>query len=314
MEDKILEYPILENVYIDEKELNQYVNMKLDNIINAKIKKYIGQTYEEYIKNYIIINENIECWLWKDIPKNEIINSKIITEKRYDEIINYTNELKSSKIKDKNYYKHIINLHHINPIFDFGIDILAKKNEEYIFIQCKNYKKSISNSIIKSFNCIMNNHLNVNGRLYYSNNLSIRKLNRLKNIDYINIPYNDYTIDNYINEITFNTYTDKSIVQRLRNEYKEYKHKENIKNYIDSKKHNIYEIKDINDYLYSDLKWKYIFDELDEYIKLNNKLPPICNNLYEKINNFINYNENISNKYTEEWKKYKQMNPNIFEN
>jgi hypothetical protein len=39
--------------------------------------------------------------------KSYCVDSVEYLEKRYDEIINYTNELKSSKIKDKNYYKHI---------------------------------------------------------------------------------------------------------------------------------------------------------------------------------------------------------------
>jgi hypothetical protein len=314
MEENILKYPIFEETYIDEKELNQYINMKLDNIIDVKIKKYKGQKYEEYIKNYIILTENIQCWLWKDIPKNELINSKLVTDKKYNEIVNYISELKNGQIKDKNYYKHIINSNQRNPIFDFGVDILAKKNNEYIFIQCKNKETNIFNSTIKSFNYIMIKHPNINGRLYYSNDSKMTNINKLKNIEYINLSYNDLKLNKFINEFTYDVYTDKYLVEKLKYEYHQQKYKESIELYVHLKKKNTCILKDNNDYLYSDLKWQYIFNELDNYIKLNNKLPDHYDIIYDKIKNFINYNDKTINKYTEEWKKYKQIHHNIFTN
>ena len=80
-----------------------------------------GAMYEEFVCNKI--KETNEAWLWKYIPEQHLVDSKLITSR---------NEHRLKRKKGD-----------VNPLRDTGVDILQKTNDEYIFVQCKNYKNII---------------------------------------------------------------------------------------------------------------------------------------------------------------------------
>jgi hypothetical protein len=307
MEEKVIEFPNINNIKIDKKELNEYINRKLDIIINVRYIVAKGNIYEEFVRNYIRNSENIECWLWKDIPEEILLDTKLVTKKKYDEILLKIN---SNEIEEHIYYKYVYKKHFINPMFDIGIDILAKKDNEYIFIQCKNMKGYICKSTLTSFYNIMKKYAN-KGRIYYTGKC---KTARLNNIEYINLNLVDDP--NIIEEITYNTYIDEIIVKKIINEFMIIKYKDNRQKYMDYKRNNSKEhiIKNKNDYLYSDLKWEYLFIELNDFIVKYQKLPEKNNILNEKLHNFIEYNNTNDHKYIKKWENYKSMHPKIFIN
>jgi hypothetical protein len=309
MEEKEIEYPTIHNLNIDRNDQNKYINKRLDDIINAKINKIKGYSYEKYIKNYLINVEHLECWLWKDIPKDILLDSKLVSNERYDQVINIIDKLKYSNIKDTNYYKYIININQINKINDFGIDILAKKNDNYIFIQCKNIKTSISNSALISYNKIMNRYKLNEGIVYYTNKLHVSELN---NVKYIHMPFDEKYIIDEINEIKNDINTDINLYEKIKNEYIQKIYKENMNKYMNYKKNTSTSTN--NNSFYSDIKWNYLLEELDNYLKINQKLPD-GNNISEKVLlNFINYNEKIIDSHTEKWNEFKETYIHIFKN
>ena len=147
---------------INYNYLNNYLN---EYVTTYKMKK--GKLYEYYILNYLL-NKNKKCWLWKNIPLIELLNSNIIT---YAQYINY------GKYKYKNN----------NPVLDIGADILLKENNNYIFIQCKNHFQSISHHDLSAFYMLMTIHSDKKGIVYYTSSLN-RTLSiyatRSKNIRY----------------------------------------------------------------------------------------------------------------------------------
>ena len=129
----------------------------MDNLYN------IGRTYERYILNSIK-DKYKSIWLWEDIPKNILKEFNFITDENQN-------------------------------CDDIGCDILAiKPDNEYEFIQCKNYSTlGIDNLITISdlagfYNFIAENMLK-NCIVYYSGVLSKQILTRKKHIKYINLPY-----------------------------------------------------------------------------------------------------------------------------
>jgi len=135
-------------------------------------QKKKGDDYEKFIYNY---HKNLgdDVWLWQDIPKDILKDANLYKE------INYNRKNKLKKI---------------NPQQDIGIDLLLYKDNKYIFIQCKNLKKSVKIGDIGGFLIIMKNHPNNKGILYYSNKISKQILNNDtdKQIEYIcmSIPFN----------------------------------------------------------------------------------------------------------------------------
>ena len=129
------------------------------------MNKYKGDVYESHILNYLKNNEKYDyVWLWKDIPEKILHQEKIITD-----------YAKYSLVRN-----------------DIGIDILAKKNNEYTYIQCKNFN---ANSI-----CIQDLAgyfffkmcYNKNCKVYYNGNLS----NRIKIMypgsgEFVQIPFHE---------------------------------------------------------------------------------------------------------------------------
>ena len=122
-----------------------------------------GTNYEIYVRD-IIKEKYSECWLWKDIP------NQILLELEY--------------IKDIK-----------NKCDDIGCDIVCKKETgEYEYIQCKNYSTlGIDNTITINdlsgfYNFVAENSIK-KPIVYYSGVLSSQIQCRKKKIQYINLPY-----------------------------------------------------------------------------------------------------------------------------
>lgn len=80
------------------------------------MNKEKGDNYEKFVLNYLLSIEKYDyVWLWKDIPEKILFEENIITD--------YMN------------YSFARN--------DIGIDILAKKNDNYTYVQCKNFANSV---------------------------------------------------------------------------------------------------------------------------------------------------------------------------
>ena len=122
-----------------------------------------GTNYEIYIRD-IIKEKYSECWLWKDIPRQILLELEFI-----------------KNIK--------------NNCDDIGCDILCKRdNGEYEYIQCKNYSTlGVDNTITIGdlagfYNFVAENSIK-NPTVYYSGILSSQIQCRKKKIKYINLPY-----------------------------------------------------------------------------------------------------------------------------
>ena len=122
-----------------------------------------GNNYEIYIRD-IIKEKYSECWLWKDIPRQILLELEFIKD-----------------IK--------------NNCDDIGCDILCKRdNGEYEYIQCKNYSTlGVDNTITIGdlggfYNFVAENSIK-NPTVYYSGILSSQIQCRKKKIKYINLPY-----------------------------------------------------------------------------------------------------------------------------
>jgi superfamily II DNA or RNA helicase/phage anti-repressor protein len=123
-----------------------------------------GTKYEHYVKRFIANNYK-SIWLWNEIPINILHELNIIpcTQTTCD---------------------------------DIGCDILAlTNNNEYCFIQCKNYSTiGFDNTInicdLAGFYNFMAENKFSNGIVYYSGCLSSQVIKRTKSIKYINLPYN----------------------------------------------------------------------------------------------------------------------------
>ena len=122
-----------------------------------------GTQYEIYVRD-IIKETYINCWLWKDIPPEILLELQFI------------NDLKLT-------------------CDDIGCDILAlKDNKTYDYIQCKNYSTlGIDNTITISdlsgfYNFIAENEIK-NPIVYYSGILSSQILCRRRKVKYINLPF-----------------------------------------------------------------------------------------------------------------------------
>jgi len=122
-----------------------------------------GTQYEIYVRD-IIKEKYSNCWLWKDIPSEILIELEFIKD-----------------IKNK--------------CDDIGCDILAKtKDNIYEYIQCKNYSTlGIDNTIsicdlAGFYNFIAENDIKTS-IVYYSGVLSSQILCRKRKVKYINLPF-----------------------------------------------------------------------------------------------------------------------------
>lgn len=131
-----------------------------------------GNTYEEYVLN-TLLSKYDNVYYFKETPEYIISKTKLYN--------NY-------EIYNK--YKNC----------DIGADLVAIKDEQVYFIQCKNYNNTISINDFCSFYFLILEY-ELNGIVYYNGNLSERLLDLKQNkIKYYNLPYNNTIIDvNFIN-------------------------------------------------------------------------------------------------------------------
>lgn len=122
-----------------------------------------GTNYEIYVRD-IIKERYSNCWLWKDIPAEILLELEFIKD-----------------IKNK--------------CDDIGCDILAKtQDNKYEYIQCKNYSTlGIDNTIsicdlAGFYNFVAENDITT-PIVYYSGVLSSQILCRKKKVKYINLPF-----------------------------------------------------------------------------------------------------------------------------
>ncbi len=136
------------------------------------MNKIKGDNYELFILNKLKQNYD-SVWLWKDIPEYILFEEKIIID--YDIYSLYRN--------------------------DIGIDILAKKDDNYIYVQCKNYTNTICIEDLAGYLFFKDNYKDKKCYVYYNGTLS----NRIKHFynnknEFINVPY----INQDINDIKNN--------------------------------------------------------------------------------------------------------------
>lgn len=136
------------------------------------MNKIKGDNYELFILNKLKQSYDY-VWLWKDIPEHILFEEKIII--------------------DYNVYSLYRN--------DIGIDILAKKDNNYIYVQCKNYTNTICIENIAGYLFFKDNYKDKKCYVYYSGTLSnpIKHFYNNKN-EFINVPY----INEIINSIGAN--------------------------------------------------------------------------------------------------------------
>ena len=121
------------------------------------MNKIKGDLYEKFILDYL--RDKSDCngkyvWLWSDIPVKYIINCGFITD---------LNKYRIASLQSDD----------INPYRDVGVDILQRKDNKYIFVQCKNYTGTIHVKDLSGFYMVMSNYINNEGHVYYTSKLSI---------------------------------------------------------------------------------------------------------------------------------------------
>lgn len=132
-----------------------------------------GNTYEQFCLIHLL-NEYDDVYFFKETPEHVISKTKL-----YD---NYDMYLK---------YKNC----------DIGADLVAMKNDQVYFIQCKNFNNTISINDLCSFYFLIVEY-ELNGVVCYNGTLSERLIDLSQNkVSYNNIPYNNTLIDvNFMND------------------------------------------------------------------------------------------------------------------
>lgn len=96
--------------------------------------KTIGDAYEQYV--FLSIKDTYDnIWLWKDFPKD--------------------------------YFRNIADDEYLEYIKKSNCDIVAKKNNKYILIQCKNYEGTVCMDSFAGFLSLLHK-FKLDGIVYYS--------------------------------------------------------------------------------------------------------------------------------------------------
>ena len=129
-------------------------------------KQKVGFTYEYYVLDQIKKDYD-KVWHWKDFPEKLMYENNLIND--YNIFCKYR--------------------------YDMGADLVALKNNKYYFIQCKNFNDTILMEKLAGFYFLLYEY-NLTGILYYNGTLSQRVLElSTKKIEFINLPFNNNTID-----------------------------------------------------------------------------------------------------------------------
>jgi len=258
----------------DEKEIF--------NKLNCYLNFYKGDKYEEYICEYLSKQPNNKAWLWKDVPVIELKNAKLITEEQFKKLD--TTE--------------------INTISDYGIDIVVKNNNKYIFVQCKNFSKCVYEYSLYTFLNLMKKYKDTQGIIFYTTKISIKlqmKLMNSKNIKIMHMPFsNERQYVNQCNSVKIKllkNITNGSIkvndkkkdfnIEREIERVLKKKIKKEVENEIlENEKRTITYDKNI---IAGENKKTYYIQEIEIFINQNNKFPSINkNNYYEsKLRHFV---------------------------
>lgn len=218
-----------------------------------------GNEYENYVLN-TIKKDYEHVWHRENIPKNILEANKILMNPNL-------------------YTKYENN--------DIGFDLLAYKNGEYYFIQCKDFPNSTVNiKTLGGFYFIIYEY-NLNGIVYYNGNLSQRIIDLQNNrVKYIYLP----TIKKKNKIITV---TDEEIykymVEHAKNNYIVVKHNKNSKLY------------EYNNY------WTFVRN-MDKFIELT-----LCENMKNKIINNWSIYQPSQLKYIEKLKKNNNAKMKLYE-
>jgi superfamily II DNA or RNA helicase len=148
-----------------------------------------GTEYEKYIKNYLEQqNPNNNYWLWKDIAEIELRKSGILGNWN---LFRFNRKRNNQIAKEE------------NKLIDTGCDILAKINDEYIIIQCKNYSENNYIGVLDLAGFyMMISHYELNGIVYYTSKLSqnITSQKPTDKIKYIKKIFDNNQIENNNND------------------------------------------------------------------------------------------------------------------
>lgn len=126
-----------------------------------------GNTYEEFVFDSLL-NEYDNVYFFKETPESVIAKTKLYSN--YDMYLKYKN-------------------------CDIGADLVAVKDEQVYFIQCKNFHNTISINDFCSFYFLVLEY-ELNGIVYYNGVLSERLTDLAQDkIKYNNLPYNNTIID-----------------------------------------------------------------------------------------------------------------------
>ena len=170
--------------------------LNMDNILK-------GLNYELYINAFLnSLPETKIAYLWNDVPEQVLFDADLITDYNKHRM----------KRKDGT----------LNSLQDIGIDIiLINKNDEIMFIQCKNYTISLKLSDLGGFlgQMMSKNHRTKHGVVYHSTNrlsIHLKELMPYERIEFIHKPMTKAKIVN--NEIKLYDYQ-KEIVKLYNTHY-----------------------------------------------------------------------------------------------
>jgi predicted helicase len=114
----------------------------------------------------------------------------------YDHIKNlYEYVWHSTEISEKIFNDLYLNINYITYStlyrYDIGFDILAYKNNEYYYIQCKNYNSDLCISDLSGFTWFLASNNKKNGIVYYNYGINSRIKNTNMCIEFIHKPYEE---------------------------------------------------------------------------------------------------------------------------
>ena len=138
-------------------------------------KQVKGYEYEYFILNKLKLQYD-EVFLFKYVPERILQNTKLLSN--YDIYIKYKN-------------------------CDIGADLVAVKDNQVYFIQCKNHNDTLCINDLQGFYFLLY-EFDLNGIVVYSNEISSRIKDLSNKVQYLHIPYNNQIIDvdyNFLNYI-----------------------------------------------------------------------------------------------------------------
>lgn len=137
-----------------------HISIDSPNLMDNKQK---GDEYEQFVCDDLNTEQTTTiAYLWKDVPEQILYDTNLITD--YNE----------HRLNRKNTHK-------INSLKDVGIDIILVKQDDIQFVQCKNYTNTIPLCDLAGFFMMMAKHIEKNGTLYYTSELSVNIVENIGN-------------------------------------------------------------------------------------------------------------------------------------